>query len=262
MPHLIPSKLSSSVLTGLLATFMIFLHSCKKDDIAIPDPPPPVVGDRTFEIQFNQNTIALEEVDSVVVIFKKTNSNISSLQRFRKLNGKLVTTLESFPTAEFNAEVFLYTKGPHLNKSFQFTRSMRFMISNMIKTVSTIAPGISGSNSWEKHVVMFAEDIRIIIPLDHTNPYFELRTQNPRWDAFSVEKAAFNRTGNINAQVSSQLYECKDCFFLNRNISNKEAFVPFASGLLNKSWNNGEVTVRITDVEQKTTWEFYHAWNR
>jgi hypothetical protein len=254
---------SKNIVPAVLLATMVLIQSCgKNDDVVIPAPE---TGDKTFAVSFNDTTLDLQQMDSAVVIFKRAGTNTPLFQRFQKVNGKLIADIDGFAKGQWSAEMYLYAKEHQAGKNFQYVRTVTFVVSELSGNGQAVAPTGESDDKWAKNIMLNVTggEIIIIIPLDHTNPYYEIRTTNPRWDKFSVEKGAYNRIGNMNEQVGSQLYECsQDCFGDDRFVGDRQSFVPFATRLITKSWNNGDVTVRITDTEEKMTWEFYHAWNR
>lgn len=252
------SKLyTSKVLWLAMITGMgLFFQSCLKENLQYPTEP-------KLTIVFTPETLAFNKIDSGAVIFKKQGSLVPIFKRLQKSGGKFEVDMEDLSFGNWTSEIYVYTSKDAAGMSNQYLAKLSF-VKEQITGIVIPAPTAAGSAVWKKSEVLSTPDngVIVIVPLDITDPYFEIQVRDLKWDSVFVEKGGFKRNGNMNEQVGLKTWTCtSNCFGTDRIISNFQAFAVFAEQMKTTSWNNADVTIILTD-QQGATQEFYHAWNK
>jgi hypothetical protein len=244
----------SFIIAGLL---LVFAQSCLKNSGEYDET-------KRLRIVFTPQTISFNQLDSASVIFTKQGTSTAIFKRLQKLPDMLETEIEDLPAGNWNAEVYLNTKKDTAGKSSRYKAKLSFAI-EQIANILMPAPAQQSTELWKKSIVLSTpqNEIVVTIPLDVTDPYFEIITKELKWDSFFIERAAFKRANNMNEQLGAQTWTCTtNCMGSDKIIFNSTAFAQFSEMMKSKQWNNAEVSVVIKDVDGQAEHEFFHAWDK
>jgi len=242
----------------VLPVLMFALPSCLKDQM-------PANQEKKLQILFSSQTIGYPEVDSGFVIFRKGSSATAIFKRLQKTGSTFETELDDLTNDTWIADTYLNTKKDTANKSYEYHLPTNFNPEQITGILVLAPPNSSATSSWDKSVILSTPDnsILTVIPLDLTNPNFSVRTTNLNWNSLSIEKNAYFRTGSTNQLVASQSWNCAGgCIPAEKSIYDNQAFASFAQSMKTKTWNNADVTIKISDTITNATYEFHHAWSK
>jgi hypothetical protein len=242
------------IIAGLI---LVFAQSCLKSSAEYDET-------KRLRIVFNSQTISFNQLDSASVVFTKQGSNTGVFKRLQKSLDLLETDIEDLSAGTWNAEIYLNTKKDTAGKSSQYKAKLNFSI-EQISGILMPAPAQQSTELWKKRIVLATSqnEIVVTIPLDVTDPYFEIITKELRWDSFSIERAAFRRANNMNEQLGAQTWTCtSNCMGNDKIIFNSTAFAQFSETMKSKPWNNADVSITIKDEDAQLAYEFYHAWDK
>lgn len=243
-------------LAGLFLVLAAPIISCSKNNDTIP----PVPVEKKLVINLQNSLVKTEEIDSARVVFRKQGSLNPVFQRLTKGLNTLETTIDSLPAGEWTAELDLYTKKQPDDKSYQLVASKTFTITPGTGVVMINGPVLQGADGWKKRLVLSTtdNDIVVIIPVDVTDPYFEIRTKGLQWNFFSVERTAVSGT----AVVANKKWVCNsDCPGNDRLIYNSDAFVPFTEIIRTSPWTRNEIVISVGYIQNQHYNDFVHEWN-
>jgi len=245
-----------SRLTGLFLVLAATLISCNKDNPIAPTDP----VEKKLVINLQNSLVNALDIDSANVVFKKQGSLNPIFQRLIKGTSTLETTIDGLPAGEWTAELDLYTKKQTDGKSYEHIAAKTFTIASGTATVTINGPTMQSADGWKKRLVLSTSDndIIVIIPVDVTDPYFEIRTKGLQWNFFSVERTAFSGT----AVVANKKWVCNsDCPGNDRLIYNSNEFVPFTEIIKTSSWTRNEIVISVGNIQNQQYNDFVHQWN-
>lgn len=235
-----------------LISFIFFLSSCKKDNNPGPKPPEDY-RDPIFKLDFSAATIPLNLVDSATVIFKKTGSQTHYVQRLEKTSTTMQVIINSLSKGEWTANVYLYSAVAGKDEKREYVISKIFEKGTGYMEMSVAAPNGTLNDAWSPRVhYRLQQEIDAYIPLNPEEPYFRLRVADrTKWKSYQVTRGAYNRIpGTGNELISSGDWKCQlNCINNDKLVEDSQFFVPFANGVKNKTWNNGEIEIIAVDQQ-------------
>jgi hypothetical protein len=252
----------NSKVTVLILAFTTAIISCNKNNDTIPAVPtvPTIPAEKKLVINLQNATVKSAEIDSASVVFRKQGSFNPVYQRLDKKTNTLETTFDGLPVGEWTAELDLYTKKQADDKSYEHVATKPFTITSSTGVVTINGPSLQGADGWKERLVLSTSDsdIVVIIPVDVTDPYFEIRTKGFQWNSFSVKRIAVSGT----AVVTNKKWICNnDCPGDDRLIYNSDAFVPFTEIIKNTPWTRNEIVISVGNIQNQYYNDFVHEWN-
>ena len=245
--------------TGIAGLFLVLaatIISCKKDnDISPTDP-----VEKKLVINLQNSVVNTADIDSANVVLKKQGSLNPVFQRLIKGTTTLETTIDGLPAGEWTAELDLYTKKQTDGKSYEHIATKTFTITAGTGIITINGPSLQSTDGWKKRLVLSTtdNDIVVIIPVDVTDPYFEIRTKGFQWNFFSVERTALSGT----AVVANKKWICNnDCPGNDRLIYNSDEFVSFTEIIKTSPWTRNEIVISVGNIQNQQYNDFVHQWN-
>lgn len=246
-----------SRLASLFLVLAATVISCNKNNDTIQ--PVPVV-EKKLVINLQNSIVKTEEIDSASVVLTKQGSLNPVFQRLIKGLNTLETTIDGLSAGAWTAELDLYTKKQPDGKSYQLVANKPFTITSGTGIVTITGPSLQATDGWKKRLVLSTtdNDIVVIIPVDVTDPYFEIRTKGLQWNLFSVERTAVNGT----AVVANKKWVCNnDCPGDDRLIYNSDTFVSFTEIIKTSPWTRNEIVISVGNIQNQQYNDFVHEWN-
>jgi hypothetical protein len=251
----LPGRNLSRITFALICSAILF--ACKKDK-----PLQDHYKDHYLRINFSQATIPYQSIDSAYVFIKKHGTNTPSMKRFDWNNGSLEVVINDFNPAEYTAEIFMYGKAVNGGDTRrQYVQTKAYTLTPAGNDVIVTAPNGSIRDDWKPRVILSdaAKEVEAIVPLDNADPYFELRLNNRNWNKFTVERQASNRYEAGNELIAEGKWECSnDCYTHDNWILNNTAFAAFSNKVATKTWNNGEMYVKLEGPGKEHTFFFVY----
>jgi hypothetical protein len=235
----------------------VTIISCNKTTNPIPEPKP---TENKFVVNLVNSIVKTEDIDSANIVFKKQGSFNPVFQRLIKNTNTLETTIDGLSAGEWTAELDLYTRKQANGKSYEHIASKPFTITSGTGTISIDGPTMQTVDGWKKRLVLSTSDndIVVIIPVDVTDPYFEIRTSGLQWNFFSVERTAVSGT----AVVANKKWVCNnDCPGNDRLIYNSNEFIPFTDIIKTSSWTRNDIVISVGNLRNQEFNDFVHEWN-
>jgi hypothetical protein len=246
-----------SIECNFFLVLFVIIISCNKTTNPIPEPEP---TERKIVINLVNSIVKTEDIDSANIVFKKQGSLNPLFQRLIRNTNTLETTIDGLSSGEWTAELDLYTKKQADGKSYEHIASKPFTIAAGTVTIAINGPTIQTADGWKKRLVLSTSDndIVVIIPMDVTDPYFEIRTRGLQWNFFSVERTAVSGT----AVVANKKWVCNNnCTGNDRLIYNTNEFIPFTDIIKTSSWTRNDIVISVGNLQNQDFNDFVHEWN-
>jgi hypothetical protein len=246
-----------SIAGNFFLVLVVTIVSCNKTTNPIPEPEP---TEKKIVINLVNSFVKTEQIDSANIVFKKQGSLNPVFQRLIKGTNTLETTIDGLPAGEWTAELDLYTKKQADGKSYEHIASKTFAITSGTSTITINGPTLQTTDGWKKRLVLSTSDndIVVIIPVDVTDPYFEIRTKELQWNFFSVERTAVSGS----AVVANKKWVCNnDCPGNDRLIYNSDEFIPFIEIIKTSSWTRNDIVISVGNLQNQQFNDFVHEWN-
>ena len=246
-----------SIAGNFFLVLAVTIISCNKTTNPIPGPEP---TEKKIVINLVNSIVKTEQVDSANIVFKKQGSLTPIFQRLVKGTNTLETTIDGLSAGEWTAELDLYTKKQADGKSYEHIAIKTFSITSGTGTIALNGPSMQTTDGWKRRLVLSTSDndIVVIIPVDVTDPYFEIRTRGLQWNFFSVERTAVSG----NAVVANKKWVCNnDCPGNDRLIYNSDEFIPFTDIIKTSSWTRNDIFITVGHLQNQEFNDFVHEWN-
>lgn len=245
------------------------MASCQKGEDAVVDEP---IKDKTpgqFKVIFPATTtISFNLVDSGYVVFQKENSQDTVHKKFEKGTDLLHFSLDRLTAGNWNASMFIFTHNPNQGS----IEGRRYGQSKLITiaadpqaAIELNGPNGKISNDWKPSLMQHdaANGLTLIVPLDFSDPAFEFRLTDTRWEHINLQKIAYKRNGGTNPWVAGGDWECQgDCAGLGKIFGNKTTFIPFTQSLATKTWDNGEIFVTMENNATQSDVTIYFLFEK
>lgn len=250
----IMDKLKFAALFVALAAAVV---SCKKDDL--PRDPD---FDQELVINLEGTIISVNDVDSANVVFRKNGTGTPIFQRLIKGQKNLSTITDGMSTGQWLVEVDVYTKKDNLGKSRQYLLNKTITLSKDNDITEIKGPvALGGNDPWKPRAVLSTStnEIVVLVPLDITDPYFEIRSSNPYWHFFGVERTAFSG----NALVAQKTWSCQQgCVRPDKLLFDKDTFKPFTDKIKTNNWDRSEIIITVGNTTGQEYNEFSYNWQQ
>ncbi|MDF2192191.1 hypothetical protein [Paraflavitalea sp. CAU 1676] len=246
----------------IVGIMLLGLIACRKDK----DKPGEETGDKELVVSFVSGSIDQSLVDSAFVILKKAGSAQQTFKRFEKKAGTLSFYIEDLSAGSWTAEMYVFARF-NASGGRRYKQEKAFVVpTGGIKNSITLnAPTGSITDAWKSYAFFryVAEGISVSVPIDASNPHFDVEVGEAKWNHFYIERYANNRlTGGANAKVAEQIWDCTSgCYTSDRFINNSTAFLPFVQEVGNKEWNNGLIIV-VVGAPGGLAVQFSHSYNK
>jgi hypothetical protein len=244
---------------------LVALTACSKSK---SDPQPAPVPANSLGIRFSATTIAIEQVDSATIVLQKQGSQTQYFQRFDKGNGLLQVSVESLSAGEWTARMFIYTRAEKEDKGQgvrMYEQQKTFTLPLNGASIDLAAPTGKLTDSWKPFVFIRDNVNRIsaFIPMDATDPAFQVIVADSKWSWFYVERSTHKYQGIGNLLLTTGTWTCTSGCFTHQNaIINNTAFIPFSQEAPTKNWDNGEVMVIVKNMETGMEKQYFSRYNK
>ena len=246
----------------LLATALLSA-SCTKSKKEDKGEPQPIAGQ--LAVTFDNNTIPFHLIDSGYVALRKEGSQIATIKHFIRENNKLQIAIDDITPGNYTASLYIDAHLEDNNKVIY----REYRIDKQIKAgndgILISGPTTAIKKDWKPHVVFTNTEkgFYTYVPLNCEDPAFEVLIANRKWDYFYIERAAHQRTGSTNKQLSSFSYNCsEDCVGPSGYLFDKNIFRNWSTELANYSWNNGVIIFIIMDQQTGEEHQYSHIFER
>ncbi len=244
------------------AILLILFSSCKKDP-----PAPTPASDAKLVISFDQGTINPALTDSVVVFFKKVNSNQPILKKLRQETGNMVTEISDLSNGDWTVEMYFYARSGRTDDVALrvYTQTKPFTLGTQRSDVSVKAPNGKLAGSWRPMVMLKDrnKELALILPFDGTDPYMEIRTPEKDRFYFYLERGAYKSANGTSETVAAYDWQCMDgCYGNSSWIINDTWLLPFAQQLQNKAWTSGFIFGIFVDKQTNEDNIFHYMYKK
>lgn len=234
----------------LATTLGLLLTACKKngggnDDQDEQDSP---VANQ-LKVYFDNSTVDFTRYDSGFVMMQREGTGIQYLKRFVKGNNFLKIDIDDMQEAKYKTIIHLNVKLKNNNgviwRQFRYEKDIQVVKSGIVIK----GPVNELKKDWKIYSVMTddVKSIHITVPLDCTDPYFEVYAKDDRWKYFYIERVAYKKgTGDNRTSLGAMSFECQgDCYDGNGNIADDETFKDWSAMIGAKQWDNGECFIQL-----------------
>jgi hypothetical protein len=243
---------------AVAVVFATLFASCSKNPVVeVP------LTEKQLLVGFNAATIPVNLVDSAMVIFKKKGSTTQYLKRFDKGPASMQVAIDDLPNGEWTAEMYIDGRSGNDTSRRQYRQEKSFTKDLRPGNVILNAPAGTIADAWKPSVILTdgAREVQVIVPLDNTDPGFEIRMKDKSWSQFFIERLANHRTQAGNETMASARWECSgNCHTHDNWIFNTTAFRDFSEKVKTKTWNNGEISVEIKGNAPGKALSFFYIY--
>lgn len=256
----------------LAAVVGILSASCSKNkgnNEPVPEPAPdyptaPVPGE--LQVHFDATTIELARVDSGYVLLQREGTGIQYLKKFIKGNQLLKVDIDGMPEGQYSASLVLDMKLKNDNKviwrQFRVKKDLRLVQAG----VAVKAPLNELKKEWKSYAVLSdaTRSYRLTVPMDCSDPYFELLSNDPKWEYMYFERAAYKRTGpNSKTPLGAKSFECAngECFDGNGFIIDSAIFKDWSENISNYPWDNAEIFLILLHEDTGNDLTILHSFD-
>lgn len=245
------SLLLLAAVMGMLCTACSKKKDTEKDkeEEPAPDyPTTPVPGE--LQVHFDASTIELARVDSGYIVLQRAGSNTPYLKKFVKGNHLLKIDIDDLAEGQYSASFVLDMKLKNDNKviwrQFRVKKDLQLVQAG----VAVKAPVNELKKEWKPYVVLSDANrsYRLTVPMDCSDPYFELLSNDPQWEYVHFERAAYKRTGpNSKTPLGAKAFECAngECFDGNGFIIDTQTFKDWSENISAYPWDNAEIFLML-----------------
>ena len=254
----------------LLATLVGMLSSAcsknndkdeeKEPDTVYPDKPTP--GE--FQVHFDASTIELARVDSGYIVLQRAGTAIQYLKKFIKGNQLLKVDIDGLVEGQYSVSIVLDMKLKNDNKviwrQFRVKKDLQLLQAG----VAVKAPVNELKKDWKPYVVLsdVTRSFQLTVPMDCTDPYFELLSRDPKWDYVYLERAAYKHNGTGKTAQGGWSFQCDNgCFDGNRFIINSEEFKDWSGMMSVKQWDNADVFLILAHQDTGEDYTILHNFD-
>jgi hypothetical protein len=236
----------------LATTLGLLLASCKKNKDGNKDADDhkqdiPVA--RQLKVYFDETTVDFARYDSGFIVLQKEGNSTQYLKRFVKDNNALKIDIDGLAEGKYHTIMHLNVRLKNDNKAiwrqYRYEKDVQLVQSGVVIK----GPVNELKKDWKIYCVMSnnTRSFHITVPLDCTDPYFEVYAKNAEWDHLYLERNAMkrNNTGNPT-RVGAMHFECAEgCFDSNGNLADGETFKDWSEMISTKQWDAGEFFIQL-----------------
>jgi hypothetical protein len=251
-----------SALVLILATNILLVPSCKKDNVTEPTPS----VDTLLVLAFNDATIPEGLYDSAYVVLQRKGTTIPYILRFQKVGDELQADIDGLRKGEYTARINLYAGVSGSNEKREYHRTIDLQLGSNTGRAYVTGPNGSLGDDWEPRIVLsYNNEIKFFVSLNFAHPYFRVEAADPsKWARIQLQRTANNKIPGTGTELlASQTWSCTtNCFQANTNtVENGSTFVELAEKLKTKTWNHGEIDI-IVESKNGTKTEDYIYYHR
>lgn len=244
----------------LSAVFLLmasmYITACQKEvESEIPDPTP-VPSPKAVHVAFATGSIGLDKADSVLI--KLTNAD-----KTKTINGKAVKktadyliALDTLPAGSWQMDLEVYSKPT--NGGFKYTLNKAVTLP-LAEELIINGPTALLADQWKTLLFIKETGFSITVPLDPTNPAFEVRSFQGPWDYVNVERHLDNGTTEVAAEGFQSGAEG---FPADNIIRDNTTFIDFSNKAKTLTWTSGEIYVILVNIATNDDKTIYWKYDR
>lgn len=242
----------------LSTTIGLLLMSCNKgkdgnNDTDGPDDPQlsQPVADQ-LKVYFDKSTVEFARYDSGFVVLQREGTGIQYLKRFVKGNKSLKIDIDDLTEGKYKAILYLNVKLKNDNKAiwrqFRYEKDIQILRSGVVIK----GPVNNLKQEWKSYGVMTdaARSIHLTVPLDCTDPYFEITMNDRQWDYIYLERVAYKKkTDGSKTHLGADSFECigGGCVDNNGNRAESNTFKIWSAKISATQWDSGEFFIMLVN---------------
>ncbi|MDF2191538.1 hypothetical protein [Paraflavitalea sp. CAU 1676] len=230
-----------------------WLAGCNKDkeDEPVPEPVP-----KSAHIAFGTSSIGLAKADSVLVTLVNADKTKTITGKGAKKTTDYLVALDTLPAGNWQMDVTVYSKPG--NGGFKYTLSKTLTLP-LAEKLTIEGPTSLLADQWKSLLYIKEAGFSITVPLDPTDPAFEVRSFQGPWGYVNVERHLFKGTTSLDAEV----FQCgAECFPASNIISNNTTFADFSNRAKTKDWNKGEIYIFLINTATNDDKTIYWQYDR
>jgi hypothetical protein len=211
-------------------------------------------------VNLQQSAIAIDNIDSADVVFRKVGTNIKVKQHFVKTAQNLVASLQSLTPGTWNADIEVYTKAIN-RQSNQYVIIKPVLIMEEANDLQITGPGTTSGNGWVKRHVKASvgNEVVVIIPDEVYDSYFEFRSKLQEPLVLGIQREAIK----TNYLVAMKTWVCTNaCLNAEGRIADLNHFMPFTQTILSTAWNRNEINISVFNNKNEELLTYDHTWNQ
>lgn len=229
----------------LLLSLSVTLFSCDKDEI-IPAPDPSL--GKLLQVQFTEQTIPLNNVDSVFAYFKiPGTANI--LKRKMIATGNFYSTsIQDISPASYDAEIRVYAKKePGVAYNYMYRINLSFLVPLQQTTVIKGPDGKYSSN-WKPNFLFNNEEkkVKLIVAERVDDPFFEIiAPQITDYKLTGLIRSTFGGNPNVGYLADMENWISPNNPLTTGIYTNEAFFGDFAQRMQSKQWYKAEISFHL-----------------
>ncbi|QEC40452.1 hypothetical protein [Pseudobacter ginsenosidimutans] len=250
----------------LATTLGLLLTACKKNGDGNNDQDEqdtPVANQ--LKIYFDNSTVDFARYDSGFVVMQREGTGNQYLKRFVKGNKFLKIDIDDLQEGKYRTTIHLNVKMKNGNgaiwRQFRYEQDLQVLKSGVVIK----GPVNELKKDWKIYTVMTdnVKSVHITIPLDCTDPYFEVYVNDDRWKYFYIERVAYKKgAGDNRTSLGAMSFECQgDCYDGNGNIADDETFKDWSAMLGSKQWDIGEYFIQLLGEREEDDLTILHSFD-
>lgn len=252
----------------LATTLGLLLPSCKKNKDGNKDPDEqkqeiPVANQ--LKVYFDNTTVDFARYDSGFVLLQREGTITQYLQRFVKDDKVIKIDIDGLTEGKYHIIMHLNVRLKNNNK--EIWRQYRYEKDIQIVQSGVVIKGPVNElkKDWKIYCVMSDNNKRyhITIPLDCTDPYFEVYAKNAEWDYLYLERNAMKRNSSGSpTRVGAMHFECSEnCFDNNGNLADAVTFKDWSEMISTKQWDAGELLIQLLHQNTGEDITIFHVYD-
>lgn len=201
---------------------------------------------RSFiKIRLNENYLDAGKIDSVV-----GNWSISTATQrvsFQIKSGYLQASTDNLMEGSGTLKLQLYTRNKVDTLDLQWERSINWNFQRG-KAIEITGPASLKDRTWQPRVIFKDARLKLyaVIALWPDDPYFELRSADPKWKYLTVDRRYYDVLGGT--KIGGGVWLCPEgCYDSERKIINDDYFKFLPGQIGNSSWKIAEIHVRFSE---------------
>jgi len=238
----------------LLFTTGIYVTACQKDVSADEPAPPP--APKSAHIAFGTASIGLDKADSVLVKLTNADKTKTLAGKAVKKSADYLVTLDTLPAGSWQMDLEVYSKPG--NGGFKYTISKNVTLP-LTEDLTINGPTALLADQWKSFLFIKETGFSVTVPLDPTDPAFEVRTFQGPWEYVNVERHVYKGTTELDADG----FQCNNnCFPGNGILKDNTYFVNFSNNVKTLDWNKGEIYIMLINTPTNDDKTIYWLYDR
>lgn len=238
-----------------LLLIVMVMESCQKD--SIEENPSPVPGANAIQVNFGAESMNVTAADSVIILLSKPGQPEPVSKKCVRQDQLFTASFNDIAAGDWKMSVAIYTNAAKENFLFTYEKDIRLPLSNNL-VIS--APNSLFTANWKSWLFVKDPAYTLKVPLDPTNPYFEIQVKNTHWDYLYMERNIRDQQSQV--MVSAD-WECAgSCFENGPILKDQAAFAGFAQQVQGKNWKQGEITIFLINEAGGIDHTIYRLYDR